>query len=88
MDKNVKISYLRMEPASNGIVISYEKSWKPTNNKTFDGPTYKNMTEVFEAEPGESDEAFEKAFARYKELWKMCYKGNSEAKEVSVSEKY
>lgn len=75
-----------MEPADNGIVISYEKTSKPKNGKTFDGPCYKQCTEVFEIEkeepgekpePGEKSpdqEAFDSAFARYRELWTQMYK--------------
>jgi len=69
-----KISYLRMEPATNGVIISYDLEKKKTGSKgTFDNCSYESKKEVFDFDMNnESD--FDEAFNRYKQLWIASYK--------------
>ncbi len=72
------ISELRMEPAKNGVILSYcERKEKPATSKnTYDNCTYDYPKEVFDFEEGASDpegSAIEKAFGRFKELWMKQY---------------
>lgn len=68
-----KISYLRMEPASNGIIISYDVTKKSSNKGTFDNCGYENEKEVFDFDT-DSEEGLNEAFDRYKQLWIAAYK--------------
>lgn len=71
-----KISCLRMEPATNGVIISYDlEKKKPSSKGTFDNSSYEyGKKEVFDFDPNDNEE-FDKAFERYKALWKASYKG-------------
>jgi len=60
-----------MEPASNGVMISWDEIRPPSSKNTFDNREYKNCKEVFELD--DSDDGLEKAFARFKELWVKYY---------------
>lgn len=74
MDKSKStIDYLRMEPASNGVIISYtEKVKKEGSNKTYDDCSYLDRKEVFDTD-GDEHDGIEKAFSRFKELWMRQY---------------
>lgn len=69
-----KIDYLRIEPADNGIIISYDEYVKKpgSEKQSYDMPCCMNRKEVFdfESEEGESEEKFNEAFERFKELFK------------------
>lgn len=62
-----KIEYLRMEPATNGFVVSYDEKETKKTSGTFENCSYKNCKEVF------SYEDREEAFARFKELCLQQY---------------
>jgi hypothetical protein len=73
-----KIQDLRMEPATNGVIISYcVKKEKATKN-TYDNCSYDYKKEVYDFDMGEKEEGGEKkdidgAFERFKELWKQAH---------------
>lgn len=72
-----KISNLSMEPATNGVIISYcVKKEKPANKGTYDNCSYDYPKEVFDFDQddaGKKTEGFDKAFERFKELWKEAH---------------
>ena len=69
-----KISYLRMEPATNGVIISYDLTTKKNTKGTFDNCSYESKKEVFDVDMG-SKEGLDEAFDRYKALWVASYEG-------------
>lgn len=69
-----KISYLRMEPASNGIIISYDLTTKKDGKGTYDNCSYESKKEVFDVDM-DKEEDLNEAFDRYKALWIASYKG-------------
>lgn len=77
MDKTKStIDGLSMEPATNGVIISYtEKTKKPgTEGRTYDDCSYSYKKEVYDiddTDDGESD--LEKAWTRFRELWMRQY---------------
>lgn len=73
MAEKRKISCLRMEPATNGVIISYDvRKPAPTKN-TYDNSTYEYPKEVFDFDGDDKEAEFEKAFDRFKELWKEAH---------------
>lgn len=66
------ISDLRMEPAKNGVIISYTEKTKAPGKSTYDNYNYKYEKEVFDFDDTEG-EKFEEAFKRFKELWKIAF---------------
>lgn len=69
-----KISYLRMEPASNGVIISYDLEKKKSPGKgTYDNCSYESKKEVFDVDMNDT-QSLDEAFNRYKELWIASYK--------------
>lgn len=69
-----KISYLRMEPATNGVIISYDVEQKKSSSKgTFDNCSYESKKEVFDVDMNDT-QSLDEAFNRYKELWIASYK--------------
>lgn len=69
MDKSKSsIDYLRMEPASNGFIISYSEKVKNGNGKsTYDNCSYHDRKEVFDVDDDDED-SINKAFDRFREL--------------------
>ena len=70
LDKSkTSIYYLRMEPASNGFIISYSERVEKPGKGQFDNCQYLDRKEVFDVDDGDQEENdLEKAFARFKEL--------------------
>lgn len=71
------IDYLRMEPADNGVIITWTEKTKSPSKGTFDNCTYKDHKLVYDMDSDEVDESkngLEEAFAKYKELWMKSYK--------------
>lgn len=70
-----KIEYLRIEPADNGLIISYDERNESSSSgekSTYDMPSYVSRKEVFDFDdPSEKNEGFEEAMARFKELFAM-----------------
>lgn len=80
-----KYSYLRMEPADNGVIISWDEQTKTGTGK-YDNTEYKSKKEVFDFDSDDKEDGLEKAFARFKELWKLCHMGDkSETKALKES---
>lgn len=67
-----EISCLRLEPASNGVIICYDVKTKKAGAGTYDNYSYDYRKEVFDFDSGE--EAFDEAFERFKTLWKAAAK--------------
>lgn len=66
-----KITDLRMEPAKNGVIISWcEQTTKSGGKNTYDNCSYSYPKEVFDFD-GDND--IDKAFERFKEIWKQSY---------------
>lgn len=64
-----KIQDLRMEPATNGVIISYCVKKEKTGGKgTYDNCSYDYKKEVYDFDTDEKD--LDGAFDRFKELWK------------------
>lgn len=64
-----------MEPADNGVIISYEIKTQPVNAKsTYDNCSYKDHKEVFDVDGEKEEEGVDAAFTRFKELWMKSYK--------------
>lgn len=82
-----KITDLRMEPASNGVIISWcEQTPKSGGKNTYDNCSYAYPKEVFDFD-GDND--IDKAFERFKELWKEQYADHGSMKaKSSIAEKY
>ena len=73
-----KIEDIRMEPVTNGVIISYCKRTPADSKDKFANSSYEYCKEVFDTDNGEKGEkeeedGMEKAFARFKELWKQAY---------------
>lgn len=66
-----KMNSLRMEPAGNGVVLSWEEQHEsPMAGQTYTNTQYKNKKEVFEIDHGkEGDEGMDNAMKRYRELF-------------------
>jgi hypothetical protein len=64
-----KITCLRMEPASNGVIISYDVQYKPESSGPYDNMQYKCEKEVYDFDEEEEDSM--EAFMRFKELMKL-----------------
>lgn len=70
------IDYLQMEPADNGVIVSWTEKQKTPSKGTFDNCSYKDHKLVFDMDDDESKEnktGLEEAFAKYKELWMRRY---------------
>ena len=68
------IDYLRMEPADNGVIISYNIKTQSVNTKnSFDNCSYKEHKEVYDIDD-ENEETLDEAFKRFRELWTKSYK--------------
>lgn len=69
------IDYLRMEPADNGVVITWTEKTKTPSKGTYDNCTYKDHKLVYdideEVDGGKTD--IDKAFAKFRELWEKSY---------------
>jgi hypothetical protein len=76
MEKTI-VSYLRIEPANNGAVISFEEKTAPSGKKnTFDNCSYKPITEAFECQESETiDQCLDRAMSRFTALWKKQHAG-------------
>lgn len=76
-----KIQDLRMEPATNGVIISYtEKKEKAGSKNTYDNCSYDYKKEVYDFDTNEKGESaseskkdLDGAFERFKELWKEAH---------------
>lgn len=68
-----KISDLSMQPAENGVIISYCKKKEPKYKGSYDNCTYEYPKEVFNSP--------EEAFMRFKELWMEAFPGKKEMEE-------
>jgi hypothetical protein len=72
-----KISSLSMEPATNGVIISYcVKKEKAAGKGCYDNCSYEYPKEVFDFDGSDATtkkEGFDKAFERFKELWKEAH---------------
>lgn len=77
MSDKTTISYLRIEPAKNGAVISYDERTEKMNKKnTYDYCPSQQMTEAFETKDGETiDACLDRAMSRFTELWKKSHAG-------------
>lgn len=75
MAGEAKISDVRMEPAKNGVIISYcEKTEKKGSKGTYDNCSYSYPKEVYDFDSDETKDAkFDEAFNRFKELWKQAH---------------
>jgi len=69
-----KIEYLRLEPATNGFILSWnERTEKSSAGKnTFDNCSYREMKEVYDID--DNDDNAEEVFNRFKELAMKQYK--------------
>lgn len=71
--KKSTIEYLRMEPADNGVIISWTER-TPSNSKgTFENSMYKDHKEVYDIDEDNEEDDIEKAFSKFKELWMRSY---------------
>lgn len=71
-----KIQDLRMEPATNGVIISYCIKKEKTSKNTYDNCSYDYKKEVYDfdaKEEGENKKDLDGAFERFKELWKEAH---------------
>lgn len=59
-----------MEPADNGVIISYDIQTKNGTGK-YENTDYQYKKEVYDFD-GDED-GLDKAFDRFKELWKLCH---------------
>lgn len=78
--EKAQINFLRIEPAKNGAVVTYEekklKNSKESDKNCFENCSYKSCTEAFEAKDGESiDECLDRAMDRFTVLWKQSHAG-------------
>lgn len=71
------ISDLRLEPASNGVILTWcERKRKEGAKDTYENTTYDYPKEVYDFESGAPDaeqSAIDKAMGRFKDLWMMQY---------------
>lgn len=71
-----KIQDLRMEPATNGVIISYTQKTEKPGKGTYDNCNYDYKKEVYDfdkEEEGEGKKDLDGAFERFKELWKEAH---------------
>ena len=72
-----KIQDLRMEPATNGVIISYCVKKEKTGKNTYDNCSYDYKKEVYDFDTDEKESGEKKdidgAFERFKELWKQAH---------------
>ena len=72
-----KIQDLRMEPATNGVIISYTEKKEKAGKGTYDNCTYDYKKEVYdfdtEEKQGGDKKDIDGAFERFKELWKEAH---------------
>lgn len=81
MGQKVKYSYLRMEPADNGVIISYDMQTKNGTGK-YENTDYQSKKEVYDFEDDEDGNGLDNAFERFKELWKMCHTNPAPGMEI------
>lgn len=64
-----------MEPATNGVIISYTKKTEKNTKNTYDNCCYDYKKEVydFDVKEGENEKDLDGAFERFKELWKEAH---------------
>lgn len=70
------IDYLRMEPADNGVVITWTEKTKTPSKGTYDNCSYKDHKLVYDIDESGDDNGksgLDKAFAKYRELWEKSY---------------
>jgi len=67
-----KIDYLRMEPADNGVIISYDEYVKAPGAGQYDNIRCKSHKEVFDFDEDGDEDDTDKAMTRFKELFKQC----------------
>ena len=70
------IDYLRMEPADNGVVITWTEKTKSPSKGTFDNCQYKDHKLVYDIDEDGDDKGkgdIDKAFAKFRELWEKSY---------------
>lgn len=75
-DNKSKIQDLRMEPATNGVIISYTQKTEKAGKGTYDNCSYDYKKEVYDfdtKEEGENKKDLDGAFERFKELWKEAH---------------
>lgn len=72
MSDNTKVTYsdLRMEPANNGVIISWCERHPAKNGKDTYSADYKYPKEVFDFD-GDND--LDAAFSKFKEIWMKQY---------------
>jgi len=70
-----KISDLRMEPAANGVIISWCERIenKDSGKGTFDNCRYDYPKEVYDFDQDGESDGIDKAFTRFKEIWMQQY---------------
>ena len=69
-----EITDLRMDPATNGVIICYTTKTKSPSKGTYENCSYDYKKEVFDADM-DNQEDIDKAFERFKQLWMKAYKG-------------
>lgn len=70
------ISYVKLEPATNGVILSWTEKVQKGSKNTYDNCSYEDKKEVYDGEEGAADpmeSAFDKALPKFKELWKKQY---------------
>lgn len=69
------IECLRLEPASNGVIITYDEVVEnAVKGQTYTNKSYNTKKEVFDFDSDEDEKSeFDKAFDRFKELWKAAH---------------
>ncbi len=80
MANRTKLESLRMEPATNGIIISYSLCTKPESGGTYENTRYESKQEVFKL--NEAKEAVGRMMELYEE-----YNGKSESSKKEKAEK-
>ena len=71
-----KISDVRLEPADNGVILSWTERKESKSKNTYDNCTWDYKKELFEGDANSADamaSAFDDAMPRFKELWKQQY---------------
>ena len=71
------IEYLRMDPADNGVIISWTEKTKKakTDKNTYDNYSYKECKLVYDVDNKEKpEEGLNEAFSKFRELWERSYK--------------
>lgn len=72
-EKDAQIEGVSMDNAENGVIISYSTKTKAPGKGTYDGYTHNYCKEVFDFDDDEGED-FDKAFNRFKELFKQARK--------------